>query len=62
MVFSPSLSFLERQADMKLNFTSLQYFQKTAELEHLTKAAEELHIAQPALSRALYAGWSRSWR
>lgn len=30
---------------MKLNFTSLQYFQKTAELEHLTKAAEELHIA-----------------
>lgn len=32
---------------MKLNFTSLQYFQKTAELEHLTKAAEELHIAQP---------------
>ena len=37
---------------MKLNFTSLQYFQKTAELEHLTKAAEELHIAQPALSRS----------
>lgn len=53
MVFSPSLSFLERQADMKLNFTSLQYFQKTAELEHLTKAAEELHIAQPALSRTI---------
>ena len=38
---------------MKLNFTSLQYFQKTAELEHLTKAAEELHIAQPALSRTI---------
>lgn len=53
MVFSPSLSFLERQADMKLNFTTLQYFQKTAELEHLTKAAEELHIAQPALSRTI---------
>lgn len=54
MVFSlRSLSFPERQADMKLNFTSLQYFQKTAELEHLTKAAEELHIAQPALSRTI---------
>lgn len=48
-----SLGFPERQADMKLNFTSLQYFQKTAELEHLTKAAEELHIAQPALSRII---------
>jgi len=38
---------------MKLNFTSLQYFQKTAELEHLTKAAEALHVAQPALSRTI---------
>lgn len=25
---------------MKINFTSLMYFQKVAELEHLTKAAE----------------------
>lgn len=38
---------------MKLNFTSLMYFQKVADLEHLTKAAEELHIAQPALSRTI---------
>lgn len=38
---------------MKLNFTSLQYFQKVAELEHLTRAAEALHIAQPALSRTI---------
>ncbi len=38
---------------MKLNFTSLQYFQKVAELEHLTKAAKALHIAQPALSRTI---------
>ncbi len=38
---------------MKLNFTSLQYFQKVAELEHMTKAAEALHIAQPALSRTI---------
>ena len=46
---------------MKLNFTSLQYFQKTAELEHLTKAAEELHIAQPALSRTIR-GLEQSWK
>lgn len=38
---------------MKLNFTSLMYFQKVAELEHLTKAAQALHIAQPALSRTI---------
>lgn len=38
---------------MKINFTSLMYFQKVAELEHLTKAAEALHIAQPALSRGV---------
>ncbi len=38
---------------MKLNFTSLQYFMKVAELEHLTKAAQALHIAQPALSRTI---------
>lgn len=38
---------------MKLNFTSLQYFRKTAELEHLTKAADALHVAQPALSRTI---------
>ena len=34
---------------MKLNFTSLEYFRKAAKMEHLTKAAEALHIAQPAL-------------
>lgn len=38
---------------MKLNFTSLLYFQRTAELQHLTNAAESLHIAQPALSRTI---------
>ena len=38
---------------MKLNFTSLAYFKKAAEMEHLTKAAEALHIAQPALSRTI---------
>jgi len=38
---------------MKLNFTILSYFRKVAELQHLTRAAEELHIAQPALSRTI---------
>lgn len=38
---------------MKLNFTSLAYFKKAVEMEHLTKAAEALHIAQPALSRTI---------
>lgn len=38
---------------MKLNFTSLEYFRKAAKMEHLTKAAEALHIAQPALSRTI---------
>lgn len=38
---------------MKLNFISLLYFQRTAEMQHLTKAAESLHIAQPALSRTI---------
>lgn len=27
---------------MKLNFTSLLYFQRTAEMQHLTNAAESL--------------------
>lgn len=38
---------------MKLNFTSLLYFKRTAEMQHLTNAAESLHIAQPALSRTI---------
>lgn len=38
---------------MKLNFTSLLYFQRTAEMQHLTNAAESLHVAQPALSRMI---------
>ena len=30
---------------MKLTLLALSYFQKTAELQHLTKAAEALHIS-----------------
>ena len=36
-----------------MNLLYLSYFLEIAQKEHLTKAAEELHITQPALSRAL---------
>lgn len=36
-----------------MNLTNLSYFLKVAELEHMTQAAAELHITQPALSRAI---------
>lgn len=38
---------------MNITFLSLSYFQKIAQEQHLTKAAEELHISQPALSKTL---------
>ena len=38
---------------MKLTLLALSYFQKTAELQHLTKAAEALHISQPSLSHTI---------
>ena len=38
---------------MKITFTSLSYFQKIAELQHMTKAAAALHVAQPSLSRTI---------
>ena len=36
-----------------MNLTNLSYFLKVAEKEHITRAAEELHMTQPALSRAI---------
>ena len=36
-----------------LSAKELHYFQKTAEYENITKAAEELHLVQPALSRSI---------
>lgn len=36
-----------------MDFTGLYVFSIIAKYEHLTKAAEELHISQPALSRTL---------
>lgn len=36
-----------------MDLLQLQYFQKVAQLEHMTKAARELQIAQPALSMTI---------
>jgi DNA-binding transcriptional LysR family regulator len=36
-----------------MEFLQLQYFQTVARLEHMTKAAEELRIAQPSLSKTI---------
>lgn len=36
-----------------LELLQLQYFQMVARLEHMTKAAEKLNIAQPALSQSI---------
>lgn len=36
-----------------MELLQLRYFQTVARLEHMTKAAEELHIAQPALSKTI---------
>lgn len=37
-----------------MNYQSLIYFKTVAELQHFTKAAEELYITQPALSKAIH--------
>ncbi len=38
---------------MNLNLLQLRYFQMVARLEHITKAAEALAIAQPSLSKTI---------
>lgn len=38
---------------MEVSFLALSYFQKVARLEHLSQAAQELHVAQPSLSRTI---------
>lgn len=37
-----------------MDLLQIQYFQKVAELQHMTKAAQELHIAQPSLSKTIH--------
>ncbi|MGG6311315.1 LysR family transcriptional regulator [Paenibacillus macerans] len=36
-----------------MELLQLEYFRTVAHLEHMTKAAQELHIAQPALSKTI---------
>ncbi len=36
-----------------MELTKLRYFYTVAKLEHITNAAEEIHIAQPALTKAI---------
>ena len=37
-----------------MEIQKLRYFQTIAKYEHITKAAEELHISQPSLSQAMH--------
>ena len=36
-----------------MNLQQLQYFKVVAEMQHITKASNALHIAQPALSKII---------
>ncbi|WP_062049132.1 LysR family transcriptional regulator [Bacillus sp. JCM 19034] len=36
-----------------MELLQLEYFQRVARLEHLTKASEELHVSQPSLSKTI---------
>ena len=36
-----------------MNLSQLRYFRKLAQVQHFTKAAEELYITQPALSNSI---------
>jgi DNA-binding transcriptional LysR family regulator len=36
-----------------MEWQQLEYFQRVAQLQHFTKAADSLHISQPALSRSI---------
>lgn len=45
--------FQARRERSPMELSQIRQFQKVAELEHITQAANELHIAQPALSRTI---------
>lgn len=37
-----------------MELQKLKYFQKVAELQHVTRAAEELHVSQPSLTQSIH--------
>lgn len=37
-----------------MELLQLSYFKKVADLQHVTKAAEELHVSQPAISKTIH--------
>ncbi len=41
------------EKELQMNLNQLHYFSKLSEVEHYTKAAEELNISQPSLSHAI---------
>jgi len=41
------------EADVKMEWQQLEYFQTVARLQHMTMAAEALSVSQPALSRSI---------
>jgi len=43
-----------RGCDVEVELRQLQYFVKVARLQHVTRAAEELHVAQSAVSRQIH--------
>lgn len=39
--------------EQRMEFTKLRYFYEVAKRQHVTKTAEEIHIAQPALTKSI---------
>ena len=37
-----------------MDFTQIKYFLEVAESQHVTRSAEKLHIAQPALTKSIH--------
>ena len=40
-----------------MNFRQLEYFTTAARLKSISKAAQELHVAQPPVSRQIGTSW-----
>ena len=43
----------DRKGERRMNLRQLQYFKTIAELEHYTKASEQLNVSQSRLSHAI---------